>query len=50
MCSIESLWGEFQMAHQDLSATSRGLAVIVAIALVATAMAPLIMAAVRVVA
>lgn len=38
------------MAHQDLPATSRGLAVIVAIALVATAMAPLLMAAARVVA
>ena len=38
------------MAHQDLNASTRGLAVIVAIALVASAMAPLIMAAVRVVA
>lgn len=38
------------MAHQDLTATSRGLAVIVAIALVASAMAPLIMAAAGVVA
>lgn len=38
------------MAHQDLPVAARGMAVIVAIALVASAMAPLIMAAVRVVA
>jgi len=38
------------MSAQDLPSTARALAVIVAIALVATAMAPLILAAVRVVA
>ena len=38
------------MSAQDLPCTARALAVIVAIALVATAMAPLILTAVRVVA
>ncbi len=38
------------MAHQDLPTAARGMAVIVAIALVASAMAPLIMAAIGVVA
>ena len=38
------------MSARDLPSTARALAVIVAIALVATAMAPLIMAAVRIVA
>jgi hypothetical protein len=38
------------MSAQDLPSTARALAVIVAIALVATAMAPLILTAVRVVA
>lgn len=38
------------MVDQNLTATHRGLAVIVAIALVATAMAPLLIAAARVVA
>jgi hypothetical protein len=38
------------MSAQDLPSTARALAVIVAIALVASAMAPLILAAVRVVA
>jgi hypothetical protein len=37
------------MSAQDLPSTARALAVIVAIALVATAMAPLILTAVRVV-
>jgi hypothetical protein len=38
------------MSAQDLPSTARALAVIVAIALVATAMAPLILTAIRVVA
>jgi hypothetical protein len=38
------------MSAQDLPATARALSVIVAIALVATALAPLIMAAAHVVA
>jgi hypothetical protein len=38
------------MSAQDLPSTARALAVIVAIALVASAMAPLILTAVRVVA
>ena len=38
------------MAHENLPATARGMAVIVAIALVASAMAPLLLAAARVVA
>jgi|ABSN01.1.fsa_nt_gi hypothetical protein len=38
------------MSAQDLPNAARGLAVIVAIALVATALAPLILTAVRVVA
>lgn len=38
------------MSAQDLPSTARALAVIVAIALVATAMAPLILTAARVVA
>ncbi len=38
------------MSAQDLPSTARALAVIVAIALVATALAPLILTAVRVVA
>jgi hypothetical protein len=38
------------MSAQDLPVTARGLAVIVAIALVATALAPLILTAARVVA
>ncbi len=38
------------MSAQDLPSTARAMAVIVAIALVATAMAPLILTAVRVVA
>jgi len=38
------------LSAQDLPSTARALAVIVAIALVATAMAPLILTAVRVVA
>jgi hypothetical protein len=38
------------MSAHDLPATSRALAVIVAIALVATALAPIILTAVRIVA
>jgi hypothetical protein len=38
------------MSAQDLPSTARALAVIVAIALVATAMAPFILTAIRVVA
>lgn len=38
------------MPHQTLPGAARGMAVIVAIALVASAMAPLILAAARVVA
>lgn len=38
------------MSAQDLPSTARALAVIVAIALIATAMAPLILTAVRIVA
>ena len=38
------------MSTQDLPSTARAMAVIVAIALVATTLAPLILAAVRVVA
>jgi hypothetical protein len=38
------------MSAQDLPSTARAMAVIVAIALVATTLAPLILAAVRVVA
>ena len=42
--------GRICMSAQDLPATSRALAVIVAIALVATALAPLVLTAARVVA
>lgn len=38
------------MAHDDLPVAARGMAVIVAIALVASAMAPLVLAATRVIA
>jgi hypothetical protein len=48
--SISYMWGELNMSAQDLPAAARGMAVIVAIALVATTLAPLILAAVRVVA
>ena len=43
-------YGEIEMSAQDLPATARALSVIVAIALVATALAPLIFTAARVVA
>lgn len=49
-CSIKTLVGKNHMSAQPLPSTARALAVIVAIALVATAMAPLILTAVRVVA
>jgi hypothetical protein len=49
-CSIKSFVGRIPLSAQDLPSTARALAVIVAIALVATAMAPLILTAVRVVA
>jgi hypothetical protein len=49
-CNIVSLKREFPMSAQDLPATARALSVVVAIALVATALAPLIFTAVRVVA
>jgi hypothetical protein len=38
------------MSHQDLPATARAMAIVIAIALVATAMAPLLFTAARVVA
>jgi hypothetical protein len=44
-----NLWGRF-MSAQDLPVMARGMAVIVAIALVATALAPLILTAARIVA
>jgi hypothetical protein len=48
--AASSLIGEFGMSAQDLPATARALSVVVAIALVATALAPLLFAAARVVA
>jgi hypothetical protein len=48
-CNIVPLWGEFEMSAQDLPATARAMSVVVAIALVATALAPLIFTAARVV-
>jgi len=50
ICNIVPLWGEVQMSAQDLPATARAMSVVVAIALVATALAPLIFTAARVVA
>jgi hypothetical protein len=49
-CNINpTLWGN-TMSAQDLPATARAMSVVVAIALVATALAPLVFAAARVVA
>jgi len=42
--------GEFRMSAQDLPATARALSLVVAIALVATALAPVIFTAARIVA
>ena len=49
-CSIKTTAGEISMSAQDLPATTRALSVVVAIALVATALAPFILTAVRVIA
>ena len=45
-----TLWGEFRMSAQDLPAAAKALSVVVAIALVATALAPVIFTAARIVA
>jgi hypothetical protein len=49
-CNIEPLLERIEMSAQDLPATARALSVVIAIALVATALAPLIFTAARVVA
>jgi hypothetical protein len=50
-CSIFGAFGGKTMSHRDVSpATTRGLAVIVAVSLVASALAPLLFVAARVVA
>jgi len=49
MCNIEPL-GTFLMSAQDLPAAAKALSVVVAIALVATALAPVIFTAARIVA
>jgi hypothetical protein len=49
-CSIRMTLGKNSMSAQDLPATTRALAVVVAIALVATALAPFVLTALRVVA
>jgi hypothetical protein len=49
-CSIRSLLGNDTMSAQDLPATARAVSVVIAIALVATAFAPLLFTAARVVA
>ena len=43
-------WGVMRMSAQDLPATAKALSLVIAVALVATALAPLIFTAARVVA
>lgn len=50
LATLGTYWGEFSMSAQDLPAAAKALSVVVAIALVATALAPLLFTAARVVA
>ena len=49
-CNINPTLGTYTMSAQDLPATARAMSVVIAIALVATALAPLLFTAARVVA